>query len=418
MESESEFKGFTYELRPNGAQRKLMARTMGSCRAVYNMALAEQKEKIARDGKKFTYVEQSKHLTAWKKDEKTIWLKEVPSQALQQSLRDLDRAYVNFFEKRANLPKFKKKGRGDSFRLPQGVKIDETKGEVFIPKIGPMKYYNKSHKLDGKPKSITVRCRAGRWFMSVCTEGPRAVEDCVDLGPVGVDMGIKNFATLSDGTMIPPVNSLKKALEKLRRAQKALARKKKGSKRWAKARRLVAKIYFDIANIRLDHVQKVSTTVSKNHAVVIMEDLRIKNMTASASGTLEEPGTNVRQKSGLNRSILDQGWGKFRVLLEHKLKRRGGELILVPPHYTSQKCPMCGHTHKDNRKTQADFKCLACGYENNADIVGAMNVLAAGLAVVTACGEVVRPSGTKREAAPVKQEPTEETGRGLSLSAP
>ena len=411
MEELLENRGFKFKLRPNGTQRKLMAQTAGCCRYVYNRALIEQNEKYAQDGKKFSYVEQSKHLVAWKKERDTTWLSKVPSQPLQQSLRDLDTAYVNFFKKRAMLPKFKKKGQGDSFRVPQGFKLDEANSRVFLPKLGWMRY-RKSRKLEGKPKNISVSYRAGWWFMSVCTEFPRAAKNCVDLGPVGIDMGIANFATFSDGTTVVPLNSFKKKKKKLKRAQVALARKKKGSRNWEKARRRVAKIYFDIANARLDFLHKTSTDVSKNHAMVVMEDLKVKNMSASASGTLEEPGTNVKQKSGLNRSILDQGWSMFRILLEYKLKQRGGQLILVPPHHTSQKCPICGFTHKDNRQSQAEFLCLECGYENNADIVGSMNVLAAGLAVRNNACE-----GLSTQSSPLKQEPAEETEGRLSLSA-
>ena len=272
--------------------------------------------------------------------------------------------------------------------------------------------YRNSREIDGKPKNITVSFAAGKFFMPVCAERPFAVREQADQGPVGIDMCIVNFATFSYGTVIAPLNSFKKKRKRLKKAQRSLSRKKKGSKNRQKARKRVAKIHNSIRNSRNDFLHKASTTVSKNHATVAMEDLKVRNMSASASGTLEEPGKNVRQKSGLNRSILDQGWGMFKDQLEYKLKRRGGELVLVPPHHTSQKCPMCGHTHKDNRKTQAEFICQECGYENNADIVGALNVLAAGLAVRSnACG------GLGAQGPPMKQEPAEETWRGLSLQA-
>ena len=406
-----EHSGFKFELMPNGAQRRLMSKTAGCCRFVYNKALAEQKEKYVLDEKKFSYAEQNKHLTTWKKEKETFWLKEVPSQSPQQALKDLDRAFTNFFEKRGNFPRFKKKGQGDSFRIPQGFKLDEANSRVFLPKLGWMRY-RKSREIDGKPKNITVSLAAGKWYMSICAQRPFAVQKQADLGPIGIDMGIVNFAAISDGTVIEPLNAFKKNKKKLKKAEKAKARKKKGSRNWHKAKKRVAKIHNSTANARNDFLHKASTSISKTHAVVVVEDLLVKNMSASASGTLEEPGKNIRQKSGLNRSILDQGWGMFRVQLEYKLKRRGGELIKVPPHHTSQKCPICGHTHKDNRKTQADFKCLECGYENNADLVGALNVLAAGLAVSShACG------GIGAQGQPVKQEPTEETWRGLSLQA-
>jgi putative transposase len=128
---------------------------------------------------------------------------------------------------------------------------------------------------------------------------------------------------------------------------------------------------------RKDFLHKVSTTISKNHTLVAMQDLKVRNMSAKAGGTLEDPGKNFKQKLGLNRSIFDQSW-YIRIILEYKLKKSGGQLIMVPPHHTNQKYPTCGYTHKDNRKTQAEILCQGFGYKNNADIVGAINVLGEG----------------------------------------
>jgi putative transposase len=156
-----------------------------------------------------------------------------------------------------------------------------------------------------------------------------------------------------------------------------------------------------IRDKRRDAIHKISSAICKTHANVVVEDSKIQNMSKSAKGTIEEPGVHVAQKRGLNRSILAQGWGDFRIILGYKLARKGGKLIKVPPHYISQKCPKCEHTEKGNRKTQAEFKCLACGYENNADTVGVMNILAAGQVVINACG------GHGAQGQPTKQEPTE-----------
>ena len=155
-----------------------------------------------------------------------------------------------------------------------------------------------------------------------------------------------------------------------------------------------------IANVRADFLHKTSTAISKKHAIVVLEDLQIKNMSASASGTREQPGTNVNQKRGLNRSILDQGWYEFRRQLEYKQVWRGGLVLAVPPQNTSRSCPNCGHVSADNRKTQAKFECVACGHSENADLVAAINILAAGHAV-SACGEMVQSDLS------AKQEPTE-----------
>jgi putative transposase len=166
----------------------------------------------------------------------------------------------------------------------------------------------------------------------------------------------------------------------LRKAQQKMCRRTKFSKNWKKARAAVQRIHARIANVRNDFLHKLSTTISKNHAIVCIEDLQVGNMSRSAAGTIETPGTNVRAKSGLNKSILDQGWSEFHRQLDYKLAWSGGWLVAVVPQNTSRTCPACGHVSADNRKTQAKFNCVQCGFEENADLVGAINVLRAGLA--------------------------------------
>lgn len=179
-----------------------------------------------------------------------------------------------------------------------------------------------------------------------------------------------------------------------------MSRKVKFSKNWVKAKRKITKLHSTIANIRRDYLHKTSTAISKNHAVIVIEDLQVRNMSKSAAGTIENKGRNVKAKSGLNKSILDQGWFEFRRQLEYKQAWQGGQLIAVPPQYTSQRCACCGHTAKANRTTQSRFECMVCGHAENADVNAARNILAAGLAVL-ACGEAVQLDHS------AKQEPTE-----------
>ncbi|EME9941558.1 transposase, partial [Escherichia coli] len=184
------------------------------------------------------------------------------------------------------------------------------------------------------------------------------------------------------------------------RLQRQLSRRVKFSNNWQKQKRKIQRLHSRIANIRRDYLHKVTTTVSKNHAMIVIEDLKVSNMSKSAAGTVSQPGRNVRAKSGLNRSILDQGWYEMRRQLEYKQLWRGGQVLAVPPAYTSQRCACCGHTAKENRLSQSKFRCQVCGYTANADVNGARNILAAGHAVL-ACGEMVQ-SGRS-----LKQEPTE-----------
>ena len=391
---------YRFELKPNGEQQRLMRRFAGSCRHVYNKALALQQERHEAGEKKLGYAALCKSLTEWKAQPETLWLNETPSQALQQSLKNLERAYKNFFEKRADFPRFKKKGHSDSFRYPQGIKLDQGNSRVFLPKLGWLRYRN-SRDVLGEVKNATVSQSGGKWFISIQTE--REVDQPLPNGEaVGIDMGIARFATLSDGSHIEPLNSFKKHQQRLARYQRAMSRKVKFSNNWKKAKAQVQRVHTRIANARKDFLHKASCQISQNHAMIAIEDLQVRNMSKSAKGNSEQHGKMVKQKSGLNRSILDQGWSEFRRQLEYKSAWNGGFVIAVPPQYTSQTCPCCGHVSKDNRQTQARFECIECGFEENADLVGAINVLARGHRVL-ACGEPVQLDRS------MKQEPTEAT---------
>ncbi|MFZ4625757.1 MAG: RNA-guided endonuclease InsQ/TnpB family protein [Rhodoferax sp.] len=400
---------FKFELMPDGEQERDMRRFAGARRFVYNKALDIQKANFEAGGKFIGYFAMTKLLTEWK--EEFPWLREPPSHTLQQSLKDADRAFKNFFEKRAGFPRFKRKGTGDSFRYPDAkqFEIDQNNSRIKFPKLGWIRYRN-SRDILGTAKNITISQSGGKWFASIQTE--REVEQPIPAATsaVGIDMGIVRFATLSDGSFIEPLSSFKKHEVRLRKAQRKMSRKKKFSKNWHKAKRKIQKIHTRISNARKDFLHKASTEISKNHAMVAVEDLQVGNMSKSSKGIVEAPGKNVAAKSGLNKAILDQGWFEFRRQLEYKLHWNGGILIPVPAHYTSQTCPVCYHVAKENRQTQAKFECVDCGHEENADVVGAMNILARGHRVA-ACGEDGSGLARKRKTKPasVKQEPTEVT---------
>jgi putative transposase len=370
---------FKYALVSDGQQERQMRRFAGSCRFVFNRALALQKSLHEQGEKKVGYAGLCKQLTEWRNSPDTAWLAEAPVHPLQQSLKDLERAYANFFAGRAAFPRRKKKGQCDRFRYPdpKQIKLDQGNSRIFLPKLGWLRYRN-SREVLGDVKNVTVSQRAGRWFVSIQTEREVAAPIHPSGSTVGIDMGVARFATLSDGTVVAPLNSFKKHQRALRKAQQSLARKVKRSNNWKKQKRKIAKLHARIADVRNDFLHKTSTAISKNHAVVVLEDLIVKNMSASAKGTVEQPGRNVRQKSGLNRSILDQGWCEFRRQLEYKLAWAGGLVIAIPPRNTSRTCPCCGHICADNRKTQADFLCVHCGHAGNADLVAAINIKRAG----------------------------------------
>jgi len=367
-----------FELRPNGAQRQQMRCFAGSCRFVYNKGLALQKARFDAGEKTLGYAGLCKLLTQWRSETETVWLKDAPTHPLQQALKDLERAYINFFAKRAGLPHFKRKGQHGSFRYPdpKQIRLEQQSSRLFLPKLGWLRYRN-SRKVLGTVKNLTVRLSCGKWFVSIQTEREVA-RPLPQGGAVGIDLGVVRFATLSDGTFYAPLNSFKRHATALRKGQQAMCRKQKFSNNWKKAKGRIQCIHVRIGNVRRNYLHKISTAISQSHAMVCIEDLQVRNMSKSAAGSIEVPGRHVRAKSGLNKSILDQGWFEFRRQLEYKLLWNGGELILVPPQNTSRRCPECDHVSAQNRQTQERFACTECGFEENADRVGAINVLRAG----------------------------------------
>ncbi|WP_410686124.1 RNA-guided endonuclease InsQ/TnpB family protein [Avibacterium paragallinarum] len=374
-------KAFKFEIMPNGNQIRRIKQFCGCSRFVFNRALAWQNEQYEQDNSfKFSYTKIANLLPQWKKE--LVWLKECHSQVLQQSLKDLESAFKNFFQQRADFPKFKKKGLKEHFRFPQGCKLEQQNNRLYLPKIGRVRYRN-SREVIGEIKNVTVSHKCGHYFVSIQTEFEYEIPTHKG-GEIGIDMGVARFATLSNGEFFEPVNAFKTYKGKLAKLQRQLKNKVKFSQNWQKLKAKIAKLHHKIANCRKDFLHKISTQISKNHAMIYIEDLQVSNMSKSAKGTVEAHGKNVKQKSGLNRSILDQSWFEFRRQLSYKTQWRGGFLVAVPPQNSSRTCPCCSHVAKENRQTQTNFECVECGYTENADVVGALNVLGRGRAIVHA----------------------------------
>lgn len=228
---------FKYELMPTGEQQRQMRRCAGSCRFVFNKALALQKERFDQGEKKLGYAGLCKMLTEWRNSTETAWLADAPVHPLQQALKDLERAYTNFFAKRADFPCFKKKGQRDSLRYPDAkqIKLDQANSRIFLPKLGWLRYRN-SREVLGAVKNVTVSLSGGKWFVSIQTE--REVPNPVPAatGAVGIDMGVARFATMSDGSFLAPHGSFKRHEIRLRRHQRAMSRKTKFSNNWKKVK--------------------------------------------------------------------------------------------------------------------------------------------------------------------------------------
>ena len=373
-------KANTYRLYPTPEQAQQMAQIAGSCRFVFNLAL-EQRRDWWKPGRTFNFASQCREVTMLRAE--VDWLKAAPVHTLQQALKDLDRAYQNWWAGRADYPTPRKKGLNDSFRFPDpvSIKVERTgnsSGRLKLPKLGWVRLRG-WYAIPGAICHATVSRPAGQWHVAVQWQR-EASEPMPSLLPaVGIDRGIAVFAAMSNGTNIAPVNHGKKALRALRKAQRNLSRKKRGSSNRRKAIRRVAKIQMRVANARKNFLHEQTTAIANNHGTVVLEALKVRNMSASAKGTAAEPGKMVRQKAGLNRAILDQGWGIFSRFLGYKLANRGGRLIEVPAAYTSQTCAECGVADARSRQDQARFVCTGCGHEANADTNAAIIILKRGL---------------------------------------
>lgn len=386
-----------YRLEPTPEQAATLAQWTGACRFVFNTAL-EQRRDWYRHAR-LSFAQQCREVTDCRAAFE--WLAAVPVHALQQALRDLDAAFQRFFAGLGGYPRPRRKDDGDGFRLPDpshlGFKrLSKRMGAIKVPKLGWLKCRD-WRPLGGVLRSITIRRRGGHWYVSI--QWQREVTDPTPQnGPaVGVDRGVAVFAALSDGTKIEPLNSFRKIEDKLAKLQRRLARKTKFSANWHKLRAKIGRLHRHAANARKDFLHKHSTEIAKSHGVVRIERLRVKNMSASAKGTIEEPGRNVRAKAGLNKSILDQGWSRFRTFLGYKLAERGGRLEEVDPAYTSQTCSCCGTIDKASRKDQATFDCGHCGHAENADINAARNILQARTLAAEPPKRALRRAGKRKQ---------------------
>jgi len=385
--------GFQFRVEPTAEQRLGMERTAGVVRFIWNSALALQKYRLDKHFRILNYAELCRELSAARKDPELSFLAESHSKPQQQVLKDLGKAFKDFFSGNKGFPRFKKKGRsGDGFRFPayQGnIELDGRR--IKLPAFGWVRF-RKSRDVEGVIKNVTVKRRGQHWFISVQTE--REVEDPVhpSSSEVGIDMGVAKFAALSTGELVKPIDSFRRLEGRMRKAQRTLARKEKFSSNWKKQKAAISRLHVRIADARKDFLHKVSTAISKNHAVVYLEDLKVRNMSASARGTLDNPGKGVRQKAGLNKAILDQGWFEFRRQLAYKEQWLGGRVVAVPPQYTSQKCAQCGHVCAENRRSQAQFVCVACSHEDDADVNAAKNIMRAGQALSVCEGGPLGPS--------------------------
>lgn len=390
------YKSFKYELRLTPEQENICRQTIGICRFVWNKAL-ELKKKLWENGKqKITWSELDKKLPKWKRQ--SPWMTIAPSQSLQQVIKRLDTAFKCFFDG-FGYPNFKNKYQDKSFEIKQGISLEgqlsKKVGLVKIPKLGIVRY-TKTRKVEGEIKLATISMKAGKWYISFCCVVKLDVKTKKNPSKVGIDRGVKKSAQSSCGEVLDRLQPSAKDLKRLKEFQRQLANKQKGSSNSKKLIKLIQKIYVRFSNQRKDAIHQFTAKLAKSHGLAVLEKLIIKCMTKSAKGTRASPGKNVKAKSGLNRVILEQSWRFFATILEYKMIWRGGAVAYVDAKYTSQKCNKCKHIAKENRKTQATFKCVKCGHKENADLNASKNILDAYLEAegqaVLVCGEGAAPS--------------------------
>ncbi|ECE5745930.1 transposase, partial [Salmonella enterica subsp. salamae] len=315
-------KACKFRLEPTPEQSQRLRQLCGCARFVWNLGLAETKRIPGSDEKLPSAFELNRMLTVWKKMPEHIFLQDAYTDNLQQKLKDLHAAWKRCFDKKlaAKAPVWKRKNEGrDSIRFVNFEKYCRLENRrVKIPSGPGWVKFRQSQRVNGKIKNATISQLAGQWYISFQVEVETAEPNHTSTTIVGLDAGVTKLATLSDGTVYQPVNSFKASQRKLATLQRQLSRKVRFSSNWQKQKRKVQRLHSHIANIRRDYLHKVTSEISKNHAMIVIEDLKVSNMSKSAKGTAEQHGRNVKAKSGLNRSILDQGWYEMRRQPEYK----------------------------------------------------------------------------------------------------
>lgn len=363
-------KAYKYRIYPNKQQQELIQKTFGCVRFVYNYYLNKRKEKYENDKTTFTYNMCSKDLTSLKND--LEWLKEVDSVCLQSSLKDLDFAYQKFLKEHTGYPKFKsKKNRYKSYKTKNTNNcIDFINKHIKLPKLGLVKVRDRQTP-QGRILNATISQEPnGHYYCSLCCTDIEFEQYPKTNKNVGIDLGICDFAILSDGIKIENPQFYEQSEQKLAKLQRELSRKTIGSSRWEKARLKVTKLQKHIANQRNDFLQKLTTTIVSNYDVISIEDLDVKSMKETDSKTR-------------NKRVGDVSWSEFRRMLTYKSQWYGKGLSVIDRYYpSSQICHCCGH--RDGKKSEDIRKwiCPHCNSELDRDINAAINILNEGLRII------------------------------------
>jgi len=369
---------YKFRLEPTQEQKTLLNKHFGSVRWTYNYFLNQRKTEYLNNKKSLNYYDQAKELTQIKKQEDKKWLKEINSQTLQYSLNCLDIAYQGFFNKRTQFPKFKSRKSKNSFTIPQNVRYDDNK--LIVPFFLEGIEMIMERKIKGTIKRANIsKTPTGKYFVSILTEMEYTPVSKTGLS-VGIDLGLKDFLVLSNGTKIKNHRFLKHYQHQLKLNQQSLSRKTKQSKRYEQQRIKVARIYEKITNSRQDLIQKTTTNLIKNFDIIYLEDLNIKGMSHRCKAKQDENGKYLPNgqsaKSGLNKSILDASWGTFIDVLEYKALWNDKQVIHIDRFFPSSKtCNKCGWINNSLTLKDRTWICPKCGEKHDRDFNAATNIL-------------------------------------------
>lgn len=388
-------KAYKYRIYPTKKQQELINKHIGCCRFIYNFCLEKKINAYKESKKNISCFELIKLITTLKKEQETLFLKEVNSQSLQTTIINLDNAYKRFFKEKKGFPKFKsRRNASESFQIVQNTKVDFDKNKVYIPKFREGIKCKFHRFFEGKIKTSTIsRTPSGKYYISILVELDEVnpSKKPIDKSKaVGIDLGIKDLVITSDGKKYSSNKFIKRYSKELAKAQRHLSRKKKGSNTYNRQRIKVARIQEKIRNCRADKLHKISTDLVKNYDVICCEDLNVKGM---------------EKNHHLAKSISDASFGMFVTILTYKAEWNGKQVVKVDRFYPSSKtCHCCGYVNKDLTLNDREWTCPHCGKTLDRDVNASINILKEGLRNMSAdTKEDVNPLPIKVKAHKLKK---------------
>lgn len=391
-------KSYKFKITPNNEQKELLAKHFGACRFVFNRYLNSRKETYLEEKKSLNYYDNANDLTILKKDEQFVWLKEINSQSLQSSLRNLDNAYNKFFRKQTKFPRFKNKFDKQSFTIPQSVYIEE--GKLWIPKFKKGIDINIHREIEGKLLFATIsKTTTGKYYVSITCEVEYTPFEKTN-SKVGIDTGIKDLAILSDGKVYKNIKTLKANLKKLKYEQRQLSKKVKGSNSRLKQKSKLATVHEKVTNIRKDYLHKVSTEIIKNHDVICIEDLAVKNM---------------MNNHKLAQAFSDVSLSTFYAMLEYKANWNDKVIVKIDRFFPSSKtCNVCNYINQDLTLKDREWTCVSCRTKHDRDFNASINIKKQGLKIISGSGIESDIKQKRGKALPLGESMTHEANLSLA----